>query len=221
MRLLLISAFALLITSCKPSFSQDIKMTKEVKELVALGKDSLIQLALKSANHWSNSEKVSSNTFFKVAVKTNGEEVIVQFLNPPIMYVPLNTVFQGNIGVFLIRKSATSGEVENLSENQSTEKPNAVFYKETELAKQNKQFVIDALVKSGEFSDDGIKNFENLGEQMIIREKENYYYVTVDAKAYSYSCNVDKKSGKASNIITGHKASPPFKENNKKFIEIY
>ena len=108
-------------TTC---YSQDIKMNKEVEEIIQLGKDSILQLALTSID-----ERASIQNLAKVKIVTNGKDVFVSLRNP-IKYLPTKSVFYFDVMISIIEKSANYNPVSNGIVYD--EKDTIPFYKQTQ-----------------------------------------------------------------------------------------
>lgn len=202
--------FLSLVLNYNISYSQDLKMNKEVEEIIALGKDSIIQLALELMD-----DNVEIQNFSKIRVMTNGKTVYVSFLNP-IKYLPMNSVFYSDFGVDLIKKVVSHGSISNGNVDTVQEIP---LYNETKEAKKNIQFVIDAINKSEETGSIDPTTFE---DNMEIREYETYFSIQVVSEYQESSYKIEKKSGKIDDAQHAHiEPKPLFEdENNPIFIEI-
>ena len=71
-----------LILSNSICFSQNIKMNKEIEEIIQQGKDSIVQMALKLIDN-----EVTADYFTEIIVRSSSKEVYVSFLTP-IKYLP-------------------------------------------------------------------------------------------------------------------------------------
>lgn len=192
-------------------YSQDIKMNKETEEIILLGKDAIVQLALKLVD-----DSVSVQNFAKIHVMTNGKEVYVIFSNP-ILYLPTESVFYSDVTVNLLDKTIVYSPVSNGIDERS--KKNIPFYKETKETKINTQFVLEAINKSTEVGSIDIENFEGT---MIIREYKNYYDIEIVSEFQESSYTIEKISGHLSEAKHAHLVSPPFQlENTDVFKEIH
>ncbi|RKR07014.1 hypothetical protein CLV91_3244 [Maribacter vaceletii] len=200
----------LVFSSC---YAQDfknnkIKMNNEVKELVKLGKDSIIQLALPLID-----EKASLENFTHTSVQTNGNEIYVVFSNP-IMYLPINTIFYDIVGVNLTTKLSFKSKVVNPI-GFTTEK-SIPYYKQTEDFKKKIEFVIAAI---GSFDTADIINFK---DQMRILEKEDYYDISVVSEMQESWYKVKKITGEMYDEGHAHLEPEPYFENDKgTFKEIH
>ncbi|WP_103069506.1 hypothetical protein [Aquimarina sediminis] len=191
-------------------FSQEVKMTKEVEETIQLGKDSIVRLALKLID-----DRADVKNFSKTKVMTNGEQVLVSFINP-IKYLPKKTTLYFDVVINLLEKTASYNSISNPI-NGSDQK-NIPFYKQTEEIKKNIDFVIESMNVSHEVDPITIVNSEN---DMIIRENKNYYDITVISEFQESSYKIEKISGKIYDAQHAHLEPPPTEKNTKNmFIEI-
>ncbi|MEQ8244441.1 hypothetical protein [Fulvivirga sp.] len=211
----LIKVFVLFLMIINPtsSYSQELAMNKEVQEVqevIQLGKDSIVQLALELLD-----EKASVQNFAKIKVMTDGNDVYVSFRNP-IKYLPLESAFYFDALVHVIEKTTSKSPVFNRIE--VNEEP-ITFYKPTEDTEVNIQFVTEAINKS-----DVVDQFDaaNFDDDMIIYEKEKYYAVSVVSEGQESTYKVEKVSGKVYDAEHAHLAPPPMESGNKAvFKEIH
>jgi len=199
-----------LIMNYTTCFSQDTKMNKEVAEIILLGKDSIVQLALELID-----EKVGVQNFSKIKVMTDGEIVYVSFLNP-IKYLPMNSVFYFDFGVDLLKEVTTYGPVSNgIFESNKKISP----YIQTKETNSNIQFVIEAIDKSDEI---GSIDTANLEDDITIRECENYYSIIVVSEFQESSYKIKKVSGEIYDSEHAHLVPLPIfgDENKHEFKEI-
>jgi hypothetical protein len=193
------------------SFSQDIKMNKEVEEIIALGKDSIVQLALNIIN-----KEVGVESFSKITVTTNGKQIYVLFSNS-IIYLPLNTVFYTDMGVSLLKNQSFYSPVANPYGYNQDPVP---FYKHTEEENRVIQFVLEAINKSDEIGD--IDDIENIEGGMIIRENENYYDILAVSEDQESSYKIEKISGRIYDAGHAHLLNEPFSDENEPiFKEVF
>ncbi|WP_143470476.1 hypothetical protein [Labilibaculum filiforme] len=165
-------------------------MSKEVEEIIQLGKDSIVQMAIDLLG-----EKMRAENFAEIKVLTNGKEVFVSFLNP-IKYLPINSVFYCDAGVGLLGQS---GSIESLAnpEGYSINEP-FPFYQPNEDTKRNIQFVLEA-IDNMEASD--VDNFE---DEMIIRENEEYYDISVVSEYVESWYKIKKVTGEMYDVGHAH-----------------
>ena len=185
--------------------SQNITtMDKEVEEIVQLGKDSIVQLALKSMDR-----KVGIQNFSKIDVTTDGKNVFVSLRNP-IKYLPIETGFYFDVEISVLEKTASYCPVVNWIVD--SEKDSIPFYSETKEINQNIQFVIESMNRSTAVGSIDASNFE---DDMTIREHDNYYDVIVVSALQESSFKVEKTSGKIIDVEHAHLTPSPFKNLNK------
>ncbi len=180
-------------------FSQDVKMTKEVKEIIKLGKDAIIELALGIIE-----EKISSENFAQIKVVTDGEEIFVSLRNP-IKYLPIDTSFYFDVGIQLLEKITSYSSVSN--PNTFNKEKKTPFYIGTKETKTNIQFVLESINKSTEVGSVDVESFE---EDMIIREHKAYYDVSVVSEFQESSYKVEKESGNVYDTEHAHLEPSPF-----------
>lgn len=173
-----------ILLNCITCYSQDIQMDKKVKEIIHLGKDSIVQLALDLI-----AKEASIQNFTKIKVKTNGKEVHVSLQNP-IKYLPIKSIYYFDVGVSIFNKKINYNSISNGVFNN---KSNIQFYKRTRETDKIIQFIIESINKSNKVDKINIENFDN---DMIIREYKNYYDITVISKLQESFYKIEKKSGK-------------------------
>tara|TARA_R110000868_G_scaffold45958_5_gene152202 strand:+ start:10259 stop:10819 length:561 start_codon:yes stop_codon:yes gene_type:complete len=185
-------------------------MNKAVEEIIVLGKDSIVQLALELID-----ENLETQNFSKIKVMTNGKTVYVSFLNP-IKYLPMDSVFYFDYGVNLLEEIVTYGPVSNGIFDSDKKIP---LYKPTKETKKSIQYVMDAINKSDEI--DVIAAVE-LEEDMTIREYENFYSILVVSEFHESSYKIEKITGKIYDTTYAPLVPPPIFEDEdaSKFIEI-
>ncbi|GMN07673.1 hypothetical protein MTsPCn5_30620 [Croceitalea sp. MTPC5] len=207
--------FNLILNYTTCCYSQETKMDIEVEEIVLLGKDAIIQLALKKIKEagLSTDEGISIANFTQIKVLTDGKEVWVSFSNP-IKYLPKKTVFYFDIGVGLLEGTVSTNRVSNPEDYDEKKIP---FYKETKETKMNIQFVLEAINESGEVGEIDIANFE---DNMIIREYENYYDLSIVSESQESYYKIEKTSGKIYDSEHAHLVPPPNTGDEDKFKEI-
>jgi hypothetical protein len=187
-------------TTC---YSQETKMNKEVEEIIRLGKDSIVQLALTLID-----EKIEVQDFSKIIVMANGEKVYVSFLNP-IKYLPINSVFYADFGVDLLEKVVSYGPVSN---GVFDSEMKISLYRETKETKMIIQFVIEAINNSADISSIDIASFD---DDMTIREYGSYYNITVVSEFQESSYKIEKVSGKLYDSEHAHLVPLPFENENE------
>ncbi len=190
--------------NCILCYAQDITMDKEVEEIVQLGKDSIVQLALKSMDN-----NVGIQNFSKINVTTNGKDVFVSLRNP-IKYLPIETGFYFDVEISVIEKTVSYSPVVNGI--MDSKKDAIPFYSKTTEINQHIQFVIESINGSAAVGSIDIANFE---DDMTIREHENYYDIIVVSAFQESSYKVEKTSGKIFDAEHAHLSPSPFENQNK------
>lgn len=201
--------FLLLLVNAN-SFSQDITMNKEVKEIVELGKDAIVKMALGMID-----EDVSAQNFSRIKVMTNGETVQVSFRNP-IKYLPVNSVLYSDFGVDVLKNVISYGKVSN--GNFNADDKISPYYK-TEEMENTIQFVIESINSSDNVGSIDIASFE---DDMTIKERKDYYDILVVSEFQESTYKIYKESG---NVFDVNHAtltpSPTFDNGQKKeFVEV-
>ncbi|WP_143744049.1 hypothetical protein [Maribacter ulvicola] len=185
-------------------------MKKDVEELVLLGKNAIVEMALELID-----TDVSAENFSKIKVITNGETVQVLFLNP-IKYLPLNSASYFDFNVDVLKKIVSYHPSSN--GNFSEEKNILPFYqsKETDI---NIDFVLNAINVSNEIGAINILNFE---DEMFIREKDNYYEITLISEFQESTYKITKETGKVFDLEHATLLPPPSWENEdvQEYIEV-
>ncbi|MTI38942.1 hypothetical protein [Fulvivirga lutimaris] len=199
-----------LIINYTASYAQEITMNKDVEEVIKLGKDSIVQLALELLN-----EKASIQNFARIKVMTDGQEVYVSFRNP-IKYLPLGSAFYFDAMVHVVEKTTSKSPVFNRAQDN---KEAIEFYKPTEDTEMHVRFVTEAINNSGVVGSFDVANFEG---DMTIYENENYYAVSVVSEYQESSYNVEKVSGKVYDAEHAHLAPYPIENEGKTvFKEVF
>jgi hypothetical protein len=178
------------------TYSQNTQMNKSVEDIIALGKDSIVQLALELIDF-----KLDPQNLSEVNVITNGEIIYVSFRNP-IKYLPLNSVYYFEFGVNLLEKVVTYGPISNGTYQTDEKIP---VYTETRKSKKAIQFVLDAINKSDELGSIDIATF---ADNMEIRESQDYYDVLVVSDNVESMYKVEKASGKIYDLVSNSLIPP-------------
>jgi hypothetical protein len=199
----------LFLLNASNGLTQKTGMEQKVENLISLGKDSIIQIALSLVD-----EDVKIENFSKIMVVTNGSLVYVSFMNP-IKYLPMGSVFYFDVGVNVLDKTINYSPTSNTQLETNAKIP---FYIETPESLKHIQFVIEAINKSGEI---GSVNIETFQDNMTIREHKNYYEIIVVSETTESSYKIEKISGKVYDAIHAHLEQVPIeREENAPFIEI-
>jgi len=184
-----------------------IKMNKEVKKIVALGKDSIIKNALTLID-----KKARLENFTNTSIQTNGTEINVVFSNS-IIYLPNNSIFYVTANINLNTKAINKGTVANPIGFHT--KNTIPYYTQTEETKRNIEFVIKAIETSDK------PDIILYGGMISIREKKEYYAVSVSTEDYESWCRVKKISGEVYNEGYAQLAPQPYDKNEEEaFKEI-
>jgi len=190
--------------NCILCYAQDIPMDKEVEDIVQLGKDSIVQLALKSMD-----QRFGVQDFSKINVTTDGKDIFVSLRNP-IKYLPIKSAFYFDAEISILEKTVSYVPVYNGIEDY--EKDTILFYKQTEETNKIIKFVIASINKSDEVGSIDIANFE---DDMTIREHENYYDILIVSAFQESSYKLEKTSGKIFDAEHAHLYPAPFKNENE------
>lgn len=189
-------------------FSQEIQMTQQVEEIIKSGKDSIINRALKLLD-----KDLEVKNFEKIEVLTNGNDVLVSFSNP-IKYLPRDTAFYFDAGIYLIEKLSFYNPVSNPDDYIIG---NISFYRPTDEAEKNIQFVIDAINKFDKVGSFGRKVFN---DELIIREQTHYFDVTVISKFIESLYKIDKSSGHIYDERHAHLIDPPLEVGDQVYKKV-
>jgi len=182
-----------------------VTMNKEVRQLIELGKDSIMLRALALID-----EEVSIENFTHTYFQTNGEEVIVSLFNP-IKYLPMNSIFYFDVHVNLTKETVTKDSWANPRTYQS--KAAIPFYKPTAAIDKHLQFIIEA-IDTMDMHD--LDNFEDF---MMIREHETYYETEVISETQESYYKIKKVSGELYDEMHGHIVQNPIKSDKKEVFK--
>ena len=198
-----------LILSNSICFSQNIKMNKEIEEIIQQGKDSIVQMALKLIDN-----EVTADYFTEIIVRSSSKEVYVSFLTP-IKYLPINSAYNFDIEVSLLEKGTTYHNYSN-PKGYNEDKMDLPFYKETDDGKKNIQFVIEAIKEWAPFD---VSKFD---DNMIIRDNTDYYDINVLSDYQESWYKISKSTGEIFDEGHAHFVQPPTLEadNQEIFVEI-
>ncbi|WP_133672226.1 hypothetical protein [Maribacter caenipelagi] len=166
-------------------------MTKEVKELIKMGEDSIIALALNSIDGNAGLENFTSAT-----VLTNGEEVYVSFRNQ-YKYLPIHTVCYFDFGVNITTQTTYKNSVANPYDY--TIEGRIPYFQLTEDFKKHIDFVKKA-----------IGNVEGFEDELIIREHEDFYDIEIVSESQESSYKIKKGSGEIYDEFHAHLEPIPF-----------
>lgn len=189
-------------------FSQEIQMTEQVDKIIKSGKDSIINKALKLLD-----KDLEVKNFAKIEVLTNGKDVFVSFSNP-IKYLPQNTALYFDAGIYLIEKLSFYYPVSNPDDYITG---NTSFYRPTDEAEKNIQFVIDAINKSDKVGSFDRKVFK---DELIIREQTHYFDVTVISEYIESLYKIDKSSGNIYDERHAHLIDTPLEVGDQVYKKV-
>ena len=167
------------------------KMSKEVTDILKLGKDAIVATALKSIGG-----SISLENFTSATVLSNGEEVYVSFRNQ-FKYLPINTIYYFDIGVSITTQTTYKNSVAN-PYNFTTERA-IPYFNLTEDIKKHIDFVKKA-----------IGNLEGFEDDLIIRENENFYAIEVVSESQESSYKIKKGTGEIYDEFHAHLEPIPF-----------
>ncbi|MEO9893260.1 hypothetical protein [Aurantibacter sp.] len=211
MRIISTIIFILVIHTCAVSYSQEAhetetKMTKEVKELIDLGEDAILKLALKSVG-----ENVSITNFTTSRITTNGKEVYVTFSNQ-YKYLPVNSIFYFDVGVNLTLQTTYKSAIANPI--GYSDGKNIPFFHQTETIKKHIDFVKEAI------STHKNVDFETFEEEMTIRENEDYYAIELVSASQESSYKIKKSTGEIHDEQHAHLEPAPIEIDDSQFFEV-
>lgn len=165
--------------------SQDNLQNKNVEELKEMGKDSLIKLAL---SYMDNSIDASQ---YNIRVLSNDTEVIVSF-RIPLKYIPYNSEYFYDASVDIGNDFISYANYSNPEDYQTN---TVAFYTPTREHKQNIKFIVNAINKSKNENIVPV-NLSDLKDDLIIREKPDYYDVEYVSDNFDQTYKINKVSGK-------------------------
>lgn len=177
-------------------------MSKEVTEILKLGKDAILASALKSIGG-----TISLENFTSATVLSNGEEVYVSFRNQ-YKYLPLNTIYYFDVGVNITTQTTYKNSVVN-PYNYSIERT-IPYFNLTEDINKHIDFVKQA-----------IGNLESFEDDLIIRENEDFYAIEVVSESQESSYKIKKDTGEIYDEFHAHLEPIPFDiDDSKEFKEV-
>ena len=200
----------LLILDFTVCFSQNNVVDKEVKRLKQLGKDSIIQLAKELIN------KDIGMADCNIKITANKTSIFVSFY-VPIKYLPWNTVVYDKVGVDVVEKLVVYNKIANPIEFGLRQEI-IPFYEVTDEAKETIPFIVKAINNCIELDSLDIKDFDG---DLIISEKEFYYEISIISEFQEAWFNIEKVTGKISELEHAHPEPPSQEENDTdRFEEI-
>ncbi|WP_298548322.1 hypothetical protein [uncultured Aquimarina sp.] len=204
----------LLITLCmQMTYSQNTKPNQEVKRLIELGRDHIIDLALKKIKEQETSD-VKKDDFHFIKVKANDQSILVE-LGYNVLYLPKNASYYSSILVEFPSKLVSKSSVSNDGENTT-------FYQPTSEHLRVINFLMNPNGTNTDVFHKGM-----MYPPTIIYEKEKFYLVEFSSRdpylGGSFSTEeVDKETGEILSTMSGHYAPAPKipGETEEEFIEI-
>lgn len=178
-------------SSAQNTDQNNLKMTNAVKELITMGEDTIVAMALKRID-----ENVSIENFTSASVLSNGEEVYVSFRNQ-YKYLPINSTYYFDVGVNITTETIYKSSVAN-PVGYANKTPILYFY-ETEGMHKHISFVKQAI--------GDLKGFE---DDMIIRENDDYYDIEVLSASQESRYKVKKGTGKIYDEFHAHLEPIPY-----------
>jgi len=189
--------------------SQDNLQNKNVQELKQMGKDSLIKLAL---SYMDNSIDVSQ---YNIRVLANESEIIVSF-RIPLKYIPYNSEYFYDASVDIGNDFISYANYSNPEDYQSN---TVAFYTPTVVHQKNINFVVNAINESKNEHIQSI-NIAELTDDLIIREKADYYDVEYVSDNFDQAYKINKISGKIYDLTMSNLEPDPNENNVIEYEEI-
>ncbi|WP_405207810.1 hypothetical protein [Aquimarina sp. LLG6339-5] len=209
------SVLLLILLSIQVTYSQNAKPNKEVKRLVKLGREYIIESALKEINE-SEVPKIKKDDFHFITVKASDQRILVEF-GYNVLYLPKNTSYYSSIIVELPSKNVSKSSESNGSQNTTFYNPTAEHLRVINLILNPNGNNSDIFHKGTPYS------------PTIIYEEEKHYKVDFSSRdpylGGSFSTEeIDKETGEILSTLSGHYAPVPdipgITENKEVFIEI-
>ncbi len=195
------------------TYSQNTKPNQEVKRLIELGRDHIIDLALKKIKEQETSD-VKKDDFHFIKVKANDQRILVE-LGYNVLYLPKNASYYSGILVEFPSKLVSKSSVSNDGENTT-------FYQPTPEHLRVINFLMNPNGTNTDVFHKGM-----MYPPTIIYEKEKFYLVEFSSRdpylGGSFSTEeVDKETGEILSTMSGHYAPVPKipGETEEEFIEI-
>ncbi|MBJ2173701.1 hypothetical protein JBL43_05595 [Aureibaculum sp. A20] len=192
--------------------AQHKNMTKEeVKEITSLGKQAIIELALKKID-----KKVDTSNFKSIKVMASKHDIYVSFQNP-IIFVPENSVYLYNATVYI--KGQTYAQPYKNPEDIDYNSDEVQFFKYDDDVYEKIKFVIKAISKQDHVESIDWKYYQD-SNGMVIYDKGDHYYVDVAYGKFSEGAyTIDKTTGVATEEYIAS-IEPYPGEDDIKFVEI-
>jgi len=189
--------------------SQDISGNKDVDALKQLGKDSLVKLAL------SYMDKSIDISQYNIKVLANESGAIVSF-RIPVKYIPYNSEYFYDASVDISNDFISYANYSNPEDYQSN---TVSFYKPTEEHQENIKFVINAINESKNENIVQV-NIAQLTDDLIIREKPDYYDIEYVSEQYDLVYKINKISGEIYELAIGYLEPDPNENGRIEYDEI-
>ncbi|AXT58391.1 hypothetical protein J8L88_19715 [Aquimarina sp. MMG015] len=209
------SVLLLILLSIQVTYSQNAKPNKEVERLVKLGREHIIESALKEINE-SEVPKIKKDDFHFITVKASDQRILVEF-GYNVLYLPKNTSYYSSIIVELPSKNVSKSSESNGSQNTAFYNPTAEHLRVINLILNPNGKNSDIFHKGTPYS------------PTIIYEEEKHYKVDFSSRdpylGGSFSSEeIDKETGEILSTISGHyEPAPIFPEDTidqEEFTEI-
>ncbi|HEY1039393.1 MAG TPA: hypothetical protein VGF30_08325 [Bacteroidia bacterium] len=191
---------SLLLFFSLPLISQD---KEKVEALKKLGRDSLIQLALKKLND----PAFDPNVYDRVIVEADGNTNTIR------VRFELSVVFKKGCYYDAVSVSLVGGGTGKSIEGDCDE---PAYYKPSATIQKNIDFVFNAINKENDVGNIPDKKLSD-DEKMEITEKGSYYYVEFSSWSTYSHYKIDKSNGKIYDAGHKHYARD---EDERKNIEI-
>ncbi|HVD98819.1 MAG TPA: hypothetical protein VNB90_11500 [Cytophagaceae bacterium] len=186
------------------SQQKSLTQPKGIDDLKKLSRKELIDRAI---IHINDPEFKVAN-YDRIKVMANATKMYAIF-DVSARYVPVLTSYYIPVYVDLVNQKVTIKEVSNSGFFSST------FYDSPKLYEKQVKWIVDNINKSGDTTFLPEKKVSD-DRTLTIREVYGHFEVEVESPTQVSTCNIDKVSGKLSQI--SHNPLPPKKENS--FVEI-
>lgn len=173
--------------------SQEKTVNEDINELKQLDKDSLIKLAL------SYMDKSIDITQYKIKVLANESDIIVSF-RIPVKYIPYNSEYFYDASVDIGNDFISYA---NYSNPEDYQRNTVSFYTPTQKHQKNIKFVVNAIKESKNENILPI-NITERTDDLIIREKPDYYEIEYVSEKYEQTYKINRVSGEIYDLTTGY-----------------
>ncbi|QCX37565.1 hypothetical protein FF125_03615 [Aureibaculum algae] len=162
---------------------------KEVKNTISLGKQAIIEMALKKID-----KKVDTSYFKIIKVMASEHDIYVAFQNP-IIFVPENSAYYYNATVFI--NGQTYMQPHKNPEHITYDSDDVQFFKYDEAVLNQIKFVIKAISKQDKVESIDWKYYQD-SNGMVIYDRGDHYHIDVAYGNYSEGAyTVNKITGVA------------------------